>query len=322
MTDIANKQTSSFLAVPHKAIRWLAISVGLAVGIYFILLVLTDLQVVLEVITAIPLITWISLISISIIASSFRFLRWHFLLKYQKLKVPAKFNFVVYFAGFTFITTPGSVGENIRAVFLKPLHVKYSQSFAAFLSERVLDVVVLCLVSAITVVNIPRYQEWSFIFVIAIVVTMLLIFTDFAQSCIKIIPIKKLQNIITNLHVTVKKLLQGKQFFYPFIATAIAWLLQAVALIIIVNSMGLNIGASLAIGIYCISILFGAISFVPGGIGTTEAAMTLMLINIGLDPAIAVAVSLVSRVTTLWVGVVIGVIMMLKLGITKNQSHV
>ena len=43
---------------------------------------------------------------------------------------------------------------------------------------------------------------------------------------------------------------------------------------------------------------------------------------IGFDPAIAVAVSLVSRVTTLWVGVALGVIMMLKLGITKNQSYV
>ena len=55
-----------------------------------------------------------------------------------------------------------------------------------------------------------------------------------------------------------------------------------VALILIVNSMGLNIDTSLAIGIYCISILFGALSFVPGGIGTTEAAMTFMLINIGI----------------------------------------
>jgi len=91
-------------------------------------------------------------------------------------------------------------------------------------------------------------------------------------------------------------------------------------LILIVNAMGLNINTSLAIGIYSICILVGALSFVPAGIGTTEAAMTFMLINIGVDPAIAVAVSIVSRVTTLWVGVAIGVIMMLKLGITKNQN--
>lgn len=322
MTDITNKTTSSSLILPHKAIRWLAISVGLAVGIYFILLVLTDLQVVLEVITAIPLITWISLISISIIASSFRFLRWHFLLKYQKLKVPAKFNFAVYFAGFAFIATPGSVGEGIRAVFLKPLNVRYAQSFAALLSERVLDVIVLCLVSTITVINIPGYQDWSFIFIIAIAIVVLLIYTDFALYCVKIMPVKKLQNIITNLRVTVKTLLQGKQIFYPFITTAIAWMLNAVSFIIIIDAMGLNIDASLAIGIYCVSILFGALSFVPGGIGTTEAAMVLMLTSTGFDFSLAVAVALASRITTLWLSVLVGIIFMLALGINKPKHSV
>ena len=307
--------------MPHKSIRWLAISVGVAVIIYFLLSVFTDWQVVLSVVNTIPIITWMTLIAITIIASSFRFLRWHLLLKYQKLDIPAKFNFAVYFAGLALITTPGNVGENIRAVFLKPLNVKYSQSFAAFLSERVLDVIVMCLVSAIIVINIPEYQDWSVIFIVVIVVMILLIYTDFAPYCVKIMPIKKLQNILINLHVTVKTLLQGKQIFYPFMTTVIAWLLQAIALIIILNAMELNIDASLAIGIYCISILVGALSLVPGGIGTTEAAMTFMLTSVGVDPPIAVAASLVSRVTTLWVGVAIGVIMMLKLGITKNQEN-
>ena len=58
----------------------------------------------------------------------------------------------------------------------------------------------------------------------------------------------------------------------------------------------------------------------PGGIGATEAAMTFMLINIGIDPAIAVAASLVSRMTTLWIAVALGIIMMIKLGIIKNKS--
>jgi len=47
-----------------------------------------------------------------------------------------------------------------------------------------------------------------------------------------------------------------------------------------------------------------------------------MLINIGVDPAIAVAASLVSRMTTLWVAVALGIIMMIKLGIIKNKSPI
>jgi glycosyltransferase 2 family protein len=322
MTYRSNKSTLSSLEISNKAIRWLSISVGVAAGIYFLFLVLTDWKVVVKVISNIPFITWVTLIAMTIVAISFRFVRWHFLLKYQKLGIPVKFNFTVYLAGFALITTPGHIGENVRALFLKPLNVKYSQSFATFLSERVLDLIVLNLVSAITVMNIPGYQDLFIIFVLATLVVILLIYTEFAQYCLKIVPIKKLQNILTNLHVKVKILLQGKQFFYPFIATLIAWSLQAVAFIIIINTMELNINTSLTIGIYCISILVGAFSFMPGGIGTTEAAMTFMLINIGVDPATAVAASLVSRVTTLWVAVALGIIMMLKLGIIKNKSHI
>ena len=322
MTYRSNKPTSSSLVISNKAIRWLAISVGLAAGIYFLLLVLTDWEVVVRIISSIPFITWLTLIAMTVVAVSFRFMRCHFLLKYQKLNIPIKFNFAVYVAGFALITTPGHIGENVRALFLKPLNVKYSQSFAAFLSERVLDLIVLGLVSAITVINIPGYQDLFIIFVVATLVLILLIYTDFARYCLKIMPIKKLQNILTNLHVTVKTLLQGKQIFYPFISTLFAWLLHAVSFIIIIDTMGLNINTSLAIGIYFISILVGAFSLMPGGIGATEAAMTFMLINIGIDPAIAVAASLVSRMTTLWVAVALGIIMMIKLGIIKNKSPI
>lgn len=74
--------------------------------------------------------------------------------------------------------------------------------------------------------------------------------------------------------------------------------------------MGFDVSPLLVIGIYNISILAGAISFIPGGIGATEAAISVLLISIGMDASLAVVASLVCHGMTLWVAVFIGLVSM------------
>ncbi len=77
----------------------------------------------------------------------------------------------------------------------------------------------------------------------------------------------------------------------------------------------------LIIGIYNISILAGAISFIPGGIGATEAAISVLLISMGMDASLAVAASLVCRGMTLWLAVFIGLISMISAGKEGSSRH-
>ena len=60
------------------------------------------------------------------------------------------------------------------------------------------------------------------------------------------------------------------------------------------------------ISIYSASVLVGALSFVPGGLGGTEAAMEVMLTASGVDMPVAVAAVLLCRLATLWFAVIIG----------------
>jgi len=70
--------------------------------------------------------------------------------------------------------------------------------------------------------------------------------------------------------------------------------------------MGANAGVAGAIGIYSIALLGGALFFLPGGLGSTEAFMLLLLMQAGLDPVSASAATIISRVTTLWFAVLLG----------------
>lgn len=59
-------------------------------------------------------------------------------------------------------------------------------------------------------------------------------------------------------------------------------------------------------GIYCVTILAGAVSFLPGGLGATEGTIVLQLVATDISAADAVLASLRPRGLILWLAVRIG----------------
>jgi uncharacterized protein (TIRG00374 family) len=76
--------------------------------------------------------------------------------------------------------------------------------------------------------------------------------------------------------------------------------------------MGLQLDPIVAFGIYPLAMLVGALSFVPGGVGTTELAIVLMLDRLGIATADAIAVAVAARLVTLWYAIVVGALAMLR----------
>jgi uncharacterized protein (TIRG00374 family) len=65
-----------------------------------------------------------------------------------------------------------------------------------------------------------------------------------------------------------------------------------------------------AVAIYPLAMLIGALSFVPGGVGTTEAAIVLMLTAAGAGVEAALAVAIGIRLVSLWLAVAVGMLAM------------
>ena len=98
----------------------------------------------------------------------------------------------------------------------------------------------------------------------------------------------------------------------------IAWCAEGLAFYYILVLLEIVVTPWLGIGIYAISILVGAISFIPGGLGSTEAVMGLLLIVIGASQADAVTATVICRMTTLWFAVGIGFIVLIWLEISGS----
>jgi len=62
------------------------------------------------------------------------------------------------------------------------------------------------------------------------------------------------------------------------------------------------------LAIYVTSILLGAVSFIPAGIGVTEGTLTGLLTLEGIDVSTALILSIMIRILTLWYSVCVGFI--------------
>ena len=71
------------------------------------------------------------------------------------------------------------------------------------------------------------------------------------------------------------------------------------------GSLSASVGSATLI--YSLTTIAGALSFLPGGLGVTEGAMTVALVHEHIGKATAVAATLLTRLATLWFAVLLGV---------------
>ena len=90
----------------------------------------------------------------------------------------------------------------------------------------------------------------------------------------------------------------------------LAWLLTSLACIHLLHQLSILLPFQTALSLYPIAMLVGAASMLPGGIGSTEASLTLLLTSGGAPLATAAAAAVCIRIATLWFSIVLGFISM------------
>lgn len=297
---------------PSK-LKWIRYSIVFFMLLYIIALLLTlDDDTTLRHLKEMPSVLYLWLLLLSIASYLFRFSRWYYFLHPIEVSIPMRKHLLIYVSGFALTTTPGKAGETIRSLFLSPLGIKYHQSLAAFFSERFLDVVAVVILSLFLFSwSFPEYQLWVMASAIFILIAFLFIRSKLIPSLIERFLKHKSKVLLIAFQGQVSKFLGNRSLLIAFPISLLAWIPQGYGLYLIVEAIGFEASPLLIIGIYNISMLAGAISFIPGGIGAAEATISVLLISLGLDPYMAVLASLMCRGMTLWLAVFVGLISMI-----------
>ncbi|MDB5966820.1 MAG: hypothetical protein JWQ72_3320 [Polaromonas sp.] len=219
----------------------------------------------------------------------------------------------LYLAGYAFTPTPGNVGEALRGLMLARQPLTAGQSLGIFGAERLADLcclLLLCLPAvgwlAASEPLRAMLQAWPGMGTgLAIAALLVLAVTAgllwrYRQALLRRLPWLR----------DAGRCLAVRPWAW-FGLTLAAWLAQGLAVWLFCSRMGLTLPPLAATGLYAAAMVAGALSALPAGLGGTEAVLTGLLVAAGAVPAIAVAITILVRVVTLWLAVAIGVLALL-----------
>jgi uncharacterized protein (TIRG00374 family) len=244
-----------------------------------------------------------------------RILRWRWYLARLGYRLQLGFAALTFVAGFAYTLSPGKVGEMVRARYYRPLDIPLPKVAAAFFAERLLDLVAMIALSVLLFADSPRYRGAIFaagaLVAVVLALLALLPWKSIAVTCESAARLPRFVRNglagVASMLDAMRPLLQLTPLAIGFALSLLAWGFEGLGLGVLAGifpASPLDIPA--AIGIYALGVLVGGLSFLPGGLGSTEAVMSTLLVAHGFSVGDAVFVTLACRLVTLWLAVLLG----------------
>ncbi len=241
-------------------------------------------------------------------------LRYHYYLKLANIHVSVKDEIITLLASSVMVITPGKVGEMLlRGYLLKQrgYAVPMLTICAMTLADRLTEGLAMAILAAVTFSKDINY--W----IILIIVTVLVVMAAVLQN--KRLFLKILQYAtrqlprLENKLATVRRTYEQFYIIFKIVPMAVSVLLGTISCIceagviyFTVISMGSSVSLQNAVFAFSFSGIIGAVSMIPGGIGIADGTIMGLLIWCGLEKTTAGMVTIISRFSTIWLGVLVG----------------
>jgi uncharacterized protein (TIRG00374 family) len=254
-----------------------------------------------------------ALLGLSLLNYLLRFCRWQIYLRRLGSRIGWRHSMAIYLAGFALTTTPGKAGEAVRGVFLKRLGTPHVASLAAFVSERFSDLVAITAIAALGMADHPAMRPLMGLALAACLAILLLLGAGDALAALQQRTGGSTSRAGRALHHALTLARAAREchrmrVLVPATALSLlAWACEAWAFHLLLGWLGMPGPWQFSFFVYAIGMLAGALSFLPGGLGGTEAVMVGLLWWAGHPQPDAIAATLLIRVCTLWFAVALGV---------------
>ncbi|HEY4181059.1 MAG TPA: lysylphosphatidylglycerol synthase transmembrane domain-containing protein [Kofleriaceae bacterium] len=295
---------------------WVAIVVVIAAAAY---VMVGDISKVADRLSTFHWGAFVAALALALGNYMIRFVRWSLYLRWQGVSAPPGDSAVVFGAGLSLSITPGKLGELVKSYLLKEMHgVPAPLTAPIVVAERVSDLVALL---ALAIIGVALYGvQRSVVIGAGVAIGAGLVLLAWPR------PTRAIIDLVTRpgfsrkfrvpLHETYNGLVALCRPLRLLSATAIAvpaWGLECIGFALITNAFpGVHVAWGLAMMIYAATTIAGALSFLPGGLGVTEAGMTMLLVNSAehIDKATALDATLLTRLATLWFAVLLGLVLL------------
>ncbi|GJQ59516.1 MAG: UPF0104 family protein [Candidatus Scalindua sp. AMX11] len=246
-----------------------------------------------------------------------KFLRWDYYLKRLGIELSRKESLSVFIAGLAFSATPGKIGFIMKNIFLKKMTDKpIIDTSPVVFAELYTDFITLSLIAlagfmyiGIDTKHLILISSLSCLFLAIAMIKSVPLF------CIQIagkLPV--LKNRTQSLKQAVEAMydiMSPFSLLYATVISLLAWTSEGVALWFILKGLGASLTLVLSTIVFSIATLLGAVTMLPGGLIVTEGSLLGLLSKLGIHKAPAASATLLARLCTLWLAVLVGTAVLL-----------
>ena len=299
--------------------------VGISViGLYSIFLSFSDLNLISDQLANFKIEFLPPILILVTISWFILFARWQILLKNSNIIIPLKSSFGIFISGFSLQFIPGEAGEFLKVQLLKnKFNITRSKTSPIIITEMLYNAIGLV---ALSVTSIWFFEFTIYIFVVFSVLLVLLFylinnkkyFLKIINKFLKIRFFKKYAEATSESLEIIQNLTKGKVLVYSVTLSIFFWLIECIAIHLLLSSFGINTIELLAlIPMYTGSIILGVVSFLPFGLGVFEGSLAGFMSLHGIHISISLTIVILARIITRWYSVFVGLV---ALKITRGLS--
>jgi len=260
------------------------------------------------------------LMLISLASYLVRYFRWHWLLVRAGTTVKPARGFVAYLSGFAFTATPGKVGELLRIRYFQPMGATPELVLSAFVYGRLFDLVVVLFLASFAALSVGLFSVvGGFVLLVVSAVFMLVKYPGRILHLAHILEQRHMRRLARLTEVFAHGIAQTRAWLTPLdllvslLTGLLAWGLTSYAFVLLLDQLAIGIPVMLAFSFYPVAMLAGAASMLPGGIGSTEAVLIVLLSGLGVSLTESTLAAIGIRLATLWFATLLGLLSMLAL---------
>jgi glycosyltransferase 2 family protein len=244
-----------------------------------------------------------------------RWLRWEYYLRRLGIRIATRDSVLVFLAGFALTVTPGKLGEAVKALLLRQSHdIPAARTAPIVIAERITDLIALLILALVGVFTFHVDRRFLAAGAIAVGLGLAVIgsetLAEWLFGLVERIPrfargVPKLREF----HASATTLLKPGPLVVTTALSIGSWFLECLAFWTVVRGFpGAVLSLHAGTFIYASMTVAGALSFLPGGLGVTEAGMLALLgtFGTGIGRGTAAAATFVTRACTLWFAVAVG----------------
>ena len=295
--------------------RNLILALALGVAVYLILAVFSGFGNLRQALDGFNYALVPAILGLVLLSYVGRFFRWIYYLELLKVRVRPTVNAAIFASGLSMTISPGKLGEVLKSVFVRQASgAPVARTAPAVVAERATDgtgMVAWGFLGAFAL-DLSPVTMVAFLAVAAFGIAVLRSkrFSLLAERVLRKLPIlDRFAPHLHDFHASSNELLAPRPLVVGTLISFFSWGLECFGVYLCAVGLEVERPFLLVVFVFAVSSLVGVLSMLPGGIGAVEAGLAGQFVALaGLPVGLAVALTLLIRLATLWFATLVGIL--------------